>query len=135
MECCVPPVALVEIIMKKSVLLMAVLATVFVSQGALARGHSHVGVVLDVPLYPGYYPGPYYQPYYPSPYYSPPMVVVPSSPPVYVQQPAAVMPAPAVQAVPQENYWYYCTKAKGYYPYVTSCPGGWTKVSPQPAGQ
>jgi len=121
--------------MKKSVLLMAVLATVIVSQGALARGHGHVGVVLEVPLYPGYYPGPYYPPYYPSPYYAQPVVVVPSSPSVYVEQPAAPPPAPAVQAVPQENYWYYCAKAKAYYPYVTTCAAGWSRVSPQPPAQ
>lgn len=124
--------------MNKSVLLMAVAATVFASQGALAHGRSRVGVVLDVPLWPAYYPGPYYQPYYPSPYYVQPMVVVPPSPPVYIEQPAMVAPAPQpvpVQAGPQENYWYYCAKSKAYYPYVTACPAGWTKVSPQPPGQ
>jgi hypothetical protein len=25
--------------------------------------------------------------------------------------------------------WYYCDSAKGYYPYVQSCPGGWRAVA------
>jgi hypothetical protein len=44
-------------------------------------------------------------------------------PPVYYA-PAAVMPAP--------QYWYYCTAAAAYYPYVQSCPGGWELVLPTP---
>jgi hypothetical protein len=121
------------------VLLAAVLVAAFGSQGALAQhghghGYGHVGVMLDVPLWPLYYPGPYYNPgpYY-QPYYpQPPMVMVPATPPVYVEQQA---PAPVVQAAPQSYYWYYCAKPQGYYPYVATCPGGWAKVSPQPPGQ
>ncbi len=31
----------------------------------------------------------------------------------------------------QDNYyWYYCENPKGYYPYISSCPSGWTKVVP-----
>ena len=27
-------------------------------------------------------------------------------------------------------YWYYCTAAGAYYPYVQDCPGGWELVLP-----
>jgi hypothetical protein len=55
-------------------------------------------------------------------------VVAPSAPPTYLQQ------APQAQ-VPAENWWYYCADAKGYYPYVRECPGGWQRVSPTPPSQ
>lgn len=81
-------------------------------------------------------PGPYWGPgpwYYPPPYYyRPEVVVVPApQPPVYIeqQQEAPVETAPQ----PSSQYWYYCAAAKGYYPYVKECPGGWQKVLPQPA--
>lgn len=67
---------------------------------------------------PFYYPFyPYYA--YPYPYYSSPSVVI-EQPEEYV--------APAPQS--QQSYWYYCKDAKGYYPYVKRCPGGWMKVVP-----
>jgi hypothetical protein len=59
-----------------------------------------------------FYPSPIYP--YPNPYV-PPVVVTPAPPPP--------------QAAPQ--YWYYCNSARGYYPYVTSCPEGWMQVVPQ----
>ena len=37
--------------------------------------------------------------------------------------------APAV-AAPVAQYWYYCTAAAAYYPYVQDCPGGWELVLP-----
>lgn len=43
-------------------------------------------------------------------------VVIQQSPPVYIQQ--------------EPYYWYYCTSAQAYYPYVQQCPGGWLKVVP-----
>ena len=58
-----------------------------------------------------------------------PIVAAPVAPPVYIQQ---EQPRP-VQA--QTNYWHYCQKPEGYYPYVKSCPGGWLQVAPQPAAQ
>jgi hypothetical protein len=64
--------------------------------------------------------GPYWAPYYP------PVVVAPA--PVYVAPPAVVAAPPAA---PQ--YWYYCDNPRGYYPYVSSCPGGWRAVTPTPA--
>jgi hypothetical protein len=38
--------------------------------------------------------------------------------------------APAAPAA-QFN-WYYCDSAKGYYPYVRSCAGGWRAVAANP---
>lgn len=69
--------------------------------------------------YPYYYPYgyPYYYPYDYSYYYPYPYAY--TEPPVDVE--------------PQEDaYWYYCQDPQGYYPYVTSCPGGWLKVVPTP---
>lgn len=86
-------------------------------------GHSHLGIGLGFYFGPPYY---YPPPYYYSPYYYPyPPVVVapaPASPPVYIEQ------APSTA----ENYWYYCYRPEGYYPYVKDCPGGWHQVDPQP---
>jgi len=76
----------------------------------------------------GYYGGGYYAPYYgyygyygpgywPGYYYAPPTTV-------YVE--------PEITATqPPASYWYYCAAAKGYYPYVTSCPSGWEAVPAQ----
>jgi hypothetical protein len=33
---------------------------------------------------------------------------------------------------PQQQYWYHCNNPEGFYPYVASCPGGWTQVTPTP---
>lgn len=63
-------------------------------------------------------------PWYPYGYYaSPPVVVQP--PPVYTE--------PEQSQQTQQNYWYYCQKPQGYYPYVQRCPGGWMKVVPESA--
>lgn len=66
---------------------------------------------------------------YAPPYYGyPPQVVVPYTPPVYVERPtegAAPSPAPTY-------WWYYCAESRSYYPYVKQCPGGWQRVAPQP---
>ncbi len=64
-----------------------------------------------------FYPGPVYP--YPDPY-APPVV----TPPVVVV-PQAPLP-------PQPQYWYYCASARGYYPYVPSCPEPWQPVLAQP---
>lgn len=67
--------------------------------------------------YPYRYPYPY--PYaYPYPY------------PVYQQTyPVYTEPTPVQPAAP---VWYYCDSAKGYYPYVPSCPEPWRPVPSQP---
>ena len=88
------------------------------------HGHSrvHFGLYFGAPLYS--------YPYYPPPYYYPPTVVVPQSPPVYIQQNDQDAQAPAGQ-----GWWYFCRESNAYYPYVKHCPGGWEKVSPQPPAQ
>jgi len=93
------------------------------------RGHhGHFGVVIGAPFFsPWYYPPYYYPPYYP------PVVIERQAAPVYIEQQSA---SPAVpEASAPNNYWYYCVRAKAYYPYVKDCPGGWQKVSPQPPAQ
>jgi len=91
-------------------------------------GHRHGGGFSgDIWIGPGlgfwdpfFYP--YYYPYYPYPYYAPSTtVVVPEQSREYIMQ----------TPQPQETgYWYYCKDAKGYYPYVKRCPGGWMRVVP-----
>lgn len=107
------------------------------------HGHLRLGINMGGYYNPGFFgagvynPGAYgYRSYgYPNqflnvPAYSyPPTVVAPVTPPVYIQQ---EQPRP-VQT--QANYWHYCQKPEGYYPYVRSCPGGWLQVAPQPAAQ
>jgi hypothetical protein len=119
--------------LKMALILVLVLAGAMASESVLARGHGgHVrfGVFVGGPAFwPGYYypPSYYYPPYYPSyyPTYYPPAVAAPS----YVEQGGAqAAPAPS-----QGNWWYYCTDAKAYYPYVKECPAGWQRVAPQPA--
>lgn len=71
---------------------------------------------------PFYYPYYYNYPAYPY-YYSPPTVVVPQEPQEYI--------SPDTQQEEEGGqYWYYCRKPQGYYPYVERCPGGWLKVVP-----
>jgi hypothetical protein len=95
--------------------------------------HGHFGVTIGpVWGWPWHYPR---SPYYYSPYYPPPVIIERAEPQVYIEQPAA-MPAPPASVAPApENYWYYCATAKGYYPYVKACPGGWRRVLPQPPDQ
>lgn len=83
----------------------------------------------------GYGYAPYgYAPYgygYGAGYGYPPAAVVPSAPQVIVQQQPQAVQAPPPPA-PAANYWYYCRKPDGYYPYIKNCPDGWLQVSPQP---
>jgi len=67
--------------------------------------------------YPFVYPYPFYYPYgYPYPYYS-----------------YRYYPPTTVYVEPEQPfYWYFCRESETYYPYVTSCPGGWVKVVPTP---
>lgn len=116
--------------------------------GGHGHRHSHLNIGIGVGgYYPGFYgsgfygssfygPGFYgyrsygYDPFFYRPYYSyPQTVVVPVTPPVYIQR---EQPRPAQ---PQVNYWHYCQNPEGYYPYVKSCPGGWLQVAPQPSAQ
>jgi hypothetical protein len=36
-------------------------------------------------------------------------------------------PAPPVYVQPN-GYWYYCSSAQAYYPYVATCPEPWVPV-------
>lgn len=113
---------------RKTALILALLAFGFTAaESALAHGRGRVGVgfYFGVPI--GGWGWPYYSPYYYPPYPAS-VVYVPSQPTTYVQQDA---PPPAA-ASPQQGYWYYCSDARAYYPYVKECPGGWQRVSPQP---
>jgi hypothetical protein len=59
-------------------------------------------------------------------YVAPPPMVIIDQPPVYVQQP------PASASSADRGYWYYCPSAKGYYPYVQTCPEQWVPVLARP---
>ena len=108
--------------------LMLALALLAMSpQSAPAR----VGVTIGVPLGPWIYPAPYYYPpypLYPYPY------AHPYGPYVYPYPPAAAAPPSGYvdQAPPAPSVYYYCPAARGYYPYVRECPGGWEHVPAQP---
>ncbi|OGA43930.1 MAG: hypothetical protein A3G24_24095 [Betaproteobacteria bacterium RIFCSPLOWO2_12_FULL_62_13] len=80
---------------------------------------AHLGIFIGAPLAFG--PWWYAPPSYPA------TVVVPASPPVYIEQGQA---APAAQDA--QAYWYYCPDSKSYYPYVDRCAGPWQRVAPQP---
>jgi hypothetical protein len=69
-----------------------------------------------------YYPAPIYP--YPDPY-APPTIVVRQAPPP---------PAPVVQGPPPTQFWYYCDRPAGYYPYVPTCPTAWHEVPAQASG-
>jgi hypothetical protein len=40
--------------------------------------------------------------------------------------------APVYNMPPPAQTWYYCDAAGAYYPYVTTCPGGWGEVPATP---
>lgn len=96
------------------------------------RSRTHVGVVISPSIgWSWHYPGAYAYPTYAyPPYYYPysaPVVVVPSAPTTYIQQ------APPEEPIPAASDWYYyCRKPEGYYPYVRQCPGGWQRIPTQP---
>lgn len=64
--------------------------------------------------------------------YYPPAVVIPSTPPVYIEK-EPEQPVQSTQTNQESNHWHYCRKPEGYYPYVRKCEGGWLKVAPHPA--
>ena len=131
--------------MKAQKLLFVLAAVLLAGAGSAWAGGRVYG---SVGVYVG--PGAYWGPGYPRPYYYPwptirasiricmatrstmpaPVVVVPSTPQVYIEQ-SDVAAEPAENAAQQ--YWYFCKGSNKYYPYVKECPGGWQKVLPQPA--
>lgn len=76
---------------------------------------------------------------YPTPVYPYPD---PVAEPVYmIDDTVTTTPAPAAPAPPPPaasaspapgQAWYYCDAAKGYYPYVPTCPSGWQTVPATP---
>jgi hypothetical protein len=126
------------IVQEETMKSMTVALTLILLAGSAASGVAHAdghfhrrggvrfGVFIGGP-WPWYYPPPWY--YYPPPYdYYPRTIIVPSSPPQYVErgdEDNGSAPLPS-------GYWYYCGNPEGYYPYVKDCPGGWQKVPPQP---
>lgn len=111
--------------MKANKLLSVLIVLLLAGFGGSAWAHGRVGIGFQFGPYWG--PGPWYYP--PPYYYRPEVVVVPAAPPpVYIEQQQESAPEATAQ-----QYWHYCASAKGYYPYVKECPGGWQKVLPQPA--
>ncbi len=66
---------------------------------------------------------------YNAPVYPYPAYPYPAPPPVVLQP----QPAPPTVVPQTTQYWYYCDEAKGYYPYVPTCPGPWRAVPAMPA--
>jgi hypothetical protein len=87
-----------------------------------------VGFYLGWPGYWGAYP--YYSAAYPAYYPTYPVVTEQVDPGVYSQG-APYYGQTAPGAVPQNQYWYYCTDPAGYYPYVQNCTKAWMQVVPQ----
>lgn len=85
------------------------------------HSHGHVGVFIGVPLGAPWQYNPYYT--------YPPVVAVPATPPVYIQQ---GLPLQDQQQPKLNSWWYYCKALQGYYPYVKQCPSGWQLVPAQP---
>ncbi len=119
--------------MKKTILAIVVLAAlVFALPLAGEAGRTRVFVGAHFGFgYPGGWGPPAYSPWG---YWGRPVVVAP--PPVYYYAgpPVVVQPAPPVYVRPdpeESDFWYYCESARGYYPYVKTCPGGWMKVVPE----
>ena len=93
-----------------------------------ARSHAHFGLRIGIPIGWPYWGWGYPYPYYYQPYPSQ-VVVAPSGPTTYVEQPRA-------ESAPEASgYWYYCAGAGAYYPYVRECLGGWQRVAPRPPGE
>src|SRR5262249_54447897 len=111
--------------MKKLVLFLLLTVAVVTLPG-LAWAHGW-----PVRVWGPWWPVPWLYPYryyYPPPvyYYPPPVYPYPS--PTY-----SYLPAPVVQPVPPPavQYWYWCSRPQGYYPYIQQCLSGWQPVSPQ----
>jgi len=120
--------------MKKSVCLILIAVFLILSSALPSQadgrgghgGHGRVSFRGSIWVGPGWWGPwgyPYAYPYYPYyyPYYAEPPVVIERQAPVYVQP---------NQQQEESDYWYYCTKPQGYYPYIKKCPGGWLKVVP-----
>jgi hypothetical protein len=120
----------------------AIAAASLVAEPAHARGPYYGwrgGVVVGVPLYRPWYPGPWaYGGYYPGawgyggyyggyygPYAVPPAVYAPPAPTVFIERADAVAQAPAA------GFWYWCADSRAYYPSVPACASAWVPVPPR----
>ena len=104
------------------VAVILILSSALPSQADWHGGHGGFSFRSSIWVGPGWWGPwgyPYSYPYYP--YYAEPPVVIEKQAPVYVQ--------PNRQQE-ESDYWYFCTKPQGYYPYIKRCPGGWLKVVP-----
>ncbi len=104
------------------VAVILILSSALPSQAEWHGGHggfSFRGSIWVGPGWWGPWGYPYSYPYYP--YYAESPVVIEKQASVYVQ--------PNRQQE-ESDYWYFCTKPQGYYPYIKRCPGGWLKVVP-----
>lgn len=88
-----------------------------------------------------FYFGPGFAWGYPSPWFGYPYAFWPvavgdyaPAPAQYVERSPDEQPYSAGGMAPVAGYWYYCEAPAGYYPSVTSCPGGWIQVPPRPPG-
>ncbi len=104
--------------MKRSVCLILGVMILILASALPSYAGGHFYFRGSVWIGPGWWGPPY--PYY-YPYYNEPPVIIERQSPVYVQ--------PNRQKE-EQDYWYYCTKPEGYYPYIKRCPGGWLKVVP-----
>ena len=118
-------------------LFLGICSTAFCGpRGGHGGGHGHhfggprvfIGGYLGYPFYDPFWYYPYYGRYY-YPYYYPYGYSY-SYP--YQDEPDADAEPPVSSELEQKYYWYYCKDTQSYYPYVTSCPGGGTKVEPTP---
>lgn len=68
----------------------------------------------------------------PDPYMPPTVTVQVQAAPPAIPPPPPAPVAPPPGTPPPPSNWYYCSNPHGYYPYVTTCPGGWTSVPATP---
>lgn len=92
-------------------------------QWAHGRSYSHPGWGWSIGGLWYLAPGPVYPYAYPPAAYAYPY----GYPNMYPVPQTVVVPQPPVQS------WYWCEASRTYYPYVSTCPGGWQAVPAAPA--
>lgn len=102
-------------------LALVVCAGMLVMQSAWAHApRPRVGVTVGTVWSPYWVASPWY--------YPPPFIVVPqpapAPAPVYIEQ------NPLAESA-SDDYWYYCSAARAYYPAIKTCPEAWLPVLPQ----